>query len=189
MPGWMKWTVALLIGFGIVALGFRFAGWLLTGFFVLNCMVLIIVVLLAKRQSRRPRRRLRWRRQPDRLRPARRSQRIVQGHHLVRSNVHALRPGHGPAHRSRRRSGRLRPPKSFATRQARAQNTGAHARLKSPTDYSSPSHATTHNSAAASHSRARPQETLSGIRPCLMVKGECLNDRNVLGECLKSHTI
>lgn len=46
MPGWMKWTVALLIGFGIVALGFRFAGWLLTGFFVLNCMVLIIVVLL-----------------------------------------------------------------------------------------------------------------------------------------------
>lgn len=46
MPGWMKWTVALLIGFGIVTLGFRFAGWLLTGFFVLNCMVLIIVVLL-----------------------------------------------------------------------------------------------------------------------------------------------
>ncbi len=46
MPGWMKWVVALLIGFGIIVLGFRFAGWLLTSFFVLNCLVLIIVVLL-----------------------------------------------------------------------------------------------------------------------------------------------
>jgi preprotein translocase subunit SecG len=46
MPGWMKWLVALLIGFGIIVLGFRFAGWLLTSFFVLNCLVLIIVVLL-----------------------------------------------------------------------------------------------------------------------------------------------
>jgi preprotein translocase subunit SecG len=46
MPGWMKWAVALLIGFGIVTVGFRFAGWLLTGFFILNCLVLIIVVLL-----------------------------------------------------------------------------------------------------------------------------------------------
>ena len=46
MPGWMKWTVALLVGVGIIVLGFRFAGWLLTGFFVLNCLVLIIVVLL-----------------------------------------------------------------------------------------------------------------------------------------------
>jgi preprotein translocase subunit SecG len=42
----MKWLVALLIGFGIIVLGFRFAGWLLTSFFVLNCLVLIIVVLL-----------------------------------------------------------------------------------------------------------------------------------------------
>jgi preprotein translocase subunit SecG len=42
----MKWTIALLIGFGIIALGFRYAGWLLTSFFVLNCLVLIIVVLL-----------------------------------------------------------------------------------------------------------------------------------------------
>jgi preprotein translocase subunit SecG len=46
MPAWMKWTVALLIGIGIIALGFRYAGWLLTGFFVINCMVLIVVVLL-----------------------------------------------------------------------------------------------------------------------------------------------
>ncbi len=42
----MKWAFALLIGFGVVVLGFRFAGWLLTTFFILNCLVLIIVVLL-----------------------------------------------------------------------------------------------------------------------------------------------
>src|SRR2546430_12498516 len=42
----MKWAFALLVGFGIIALGFRFAGWLLSSFFVLNCLVLIIVVLL-----------------------------------------------------------------------------------------------------------------------------------------------
>src|SRR5499433_1186069 len=46
MPGWMKWTIALLVGFGIILIGFRFAGWLLTAFFVMNCLVLIIVVLL-----------------------------------------------------------------------------------------------------------------------------------------------
>ena len=41
-----QWAIALLIGVAIVLLGFRFAGWLLTAFFVLNCLVLIIVVLL-----------------------------------------------------------------------------------------------------------------------------------------------
>src|SRR5712692_4029238 len=46
MPIWMKWTVALLIGAGVVVLGFRFASWLLTSFFLLNCLVLLIVVLL-----------------------------------------------------------------------------------------------------------------------------------------------
>jgi preprotein translocase subunit SecG len=46
MPAWMKWTVALLVGFGIIVIGFKYAGWLLSGFFVINCMVLIIVVLL-----------------------------------------------------------------------------------------------------------------------------------------------
>ena len=46
MPGWMKWVIALLVGFGIIVVGFRWAGWLLTTFFVLNCLVLIIVVLL-----------------------------------------------------------------------------------------------------------------------------------------------
>jgi len=46
MPGWMKWGISLLIGLAIIALGFRYAGWLLKAFFVMNCLVLIIVVLL-----------------------------------------------------------------------------------------------------------------------------------------------
>ncbi len=46
MPGWMKWTIALAIGIAIIVVGFRWAGWLLTSFFVLNCLVLMIVVLL-----------------------------------------------------------------------------------------------------------------------------------------------
>src|SRR3984893_12393790 len=48
MPGWMKWTIALLIGFFIIYIGFHFSwgGYVLTPFFVLNCLVLIIVVLL-----------------------------------------------------------------------------------------------------------------------------------------------
>src|SRR5947209_13360269 len=49
MPSWMKWAVALAIGFAIIGIGFRLSWggtWLLTTFFVLNCLVLIIVVLL-----------------------------------------------------------------------------------------------------------------------------------------------
>lgn len=46
MPGWVKWGISLLIGFAIIAIGFRYAGWLLKTFFVMNCLVLIIVVLL-----------------------------------------------------------------------------------------------------------------------------------------------
>src|SRR6266705_1714765 len=42
----MKWALALLVGFAVMVLGFRFAAWLLKSFFVLNCLVLIIVVLL-----------------------------------------------------------------------------------------------------------------------------------------------
>ena len=42
----MQWVLALLIGLGIAVVGFRYAGWLLKTFFVLNCLVLIIVVLL-----------------------------------------------------------------------------------------------------------------------------------------------
>ena len=48
MPGWMKWTIALLIGFAIIYIGFHFSwgGYVLTTFFVFNCLVLIIMVLL-----------------------------------------------------------------------------------------------------------------------------------------------
>ncbi len=48
MPAWLKWTIALLIGFGIIYAGYHFpwGGWILKPFFVLNCLVLIIVVLL-----------------------------------------------------------------------------------------------------------------------------------------------
>src|SRR6266852_6348675 len=42
----VQWAMALLIGVGVVVLGFRFAAWLLTGFFIINCLVLVIVVLL-----------------------------------------------------------------------------------------------------------------------------------------------
>jgi preprotein translocase subunit SecG len=42
----MKWTIAILIGLAIIVVGFRWAGALLTAFFVMNCLVLIIVVLL-----------------------------------------------------------------------------------------------------------------------------------------------
>jgi preprotein translocase subunit SecG len=46
MSSWMKWTIAILIGLAIIVIGFRWAGPLLTIFFVMNCLVLIIVVLL-----------------------------------------------------------------------------------------------------------------------------------------------
>src|SRR5438094_1245886 len=49
MPGWMKWAIALAIGAGIIAVGFRLSWggtWILKPFFILNCLVLVIVVLL-----------------------------------------------------------------------------------------------------------------------------------------------
>ena len=51
MPGWMKWTISLALGFGFIALGWRLAdsrwwSWLLPTFFVINCLFLIVVVLL-----------------------------------------------------------------------------------------------------------------------------------------------
>jgi preprotein translocase subunit SecG len=42
----MKWTFAIIVGLAIIVVGFRWAGWLLTSFFVMNCLVLMIVVLL-----------------------------------------------------------------------------------------------------------------------------------------------
>src|SRR6266516_6643880 len=49
MPSWMKWAVALAIGFAIIGIGFRLSWggtWILKPFFILNCFVLIVVVLL-----------------------------------------------------------------------------------------------------------------------------------------------
>jgi preprotein translocase subunit SecG len=47
----MKWAIALLIGAGIITAGWRLADsrwffWVLPAFFVANCLVLIVVVLL-----------------------------------------------------------------------------------------------------------------------------------------------
>ena len=49
MPSWMKWAIAIAIGAGIILLGFRLpwgGTWILKPFFILNCLVLVIVVLL-----------------------------------------------------------------------------------------------------------------------------------------------
>jgi preprotein translocase subunit SecG len=46
MPAWMKWVISLIVGFALIVVGFKWAGWLLTTFFVMNCFVLIVVVLL-----------------------------------------------------------------------------------------------------------------------------------------------
>jgi preprotein translocase subunit SecG len=45
MPSFLKWTISFLVGAGIVLLGWRIPV-LLNAFFVLLCLVLIIVVLL-----------------------------------------------------------------------------------------------------------------------------------------------
>jgi preprotein translocase subunit SecG len=47
----MKWALALLIGMGIIVVGWKVADsrwlfWILPAFFVANCLVLIVVVLL-----------------------------------------------------------------------------------------------------------------------------------------------
>jgi preprotein translocase subunit SecG len=46
MPSGLKWAISLIVGFGIIIVGFKWWSPLLTTFFVLNCLVLIIVVLL-----------------------------------------------------------------------------------------------------------------------------------------------
>ena len=46
MPSAVKWAIALLLGIAVIVVGWKWAGWLLTSFFVMNCFVLIIVVLL-----------------------------------------------------------------------------------------------------------------------------------------------
>jgi preprotein translocase subunit SecG len=42
----MKWAIALLLGFALIAVGWRWAPSVLYAFFIVNCFVLIIVVLL-----------------------------------------------------------------------------------------------------------------------------------------------
>ena len=121
MPGWMKWVVALLVGVGIIVLGFRFAGWLLSGFFVLNCLVLIIVVLLQSGKAADLAGAFGGAGSQTAFGPRGAANVAVQGHHLVRGNVHALRHGPGPPNRSRRSPRRLRAAKSFATSQARSR--------------------------------------------------------------------
>ena len=50
MSVWMKWAIALALGFGFIVLGWRLSNswlsFLLPTFFVVNCLFLIIVVLL-----------------------------------------------------------------------------------------------------------------------------------------------
>jgi preprotein translocase subunit SecG len=51
MPRWMKWAIAVAIGVALIVFGWRMSdsrwfGWVLPAFFVINCFVLIIVVLL-----------------------------------------------------------------------------------------------------------------------------------------------
>lgn len=51
MPGWMKWTVSMLIGIGVIVIGWKLSDtrwfwWVLPAFFVINCVFLIVVVLL-----------------------------------------------------------------------------------------------------------------------------------------------
>src|ERR1700686_1180934 len=50
MQVWLKWAVALALGFGFIVLGWRLSNswlsFLLPTFFVVNCLFLIIVVLL-----------------------------------------------------------------------------------------------------------------------------------------------
>ncbi len=46
MPSQMKWAIALLVGFSVIVVGWKWAPVVLNIFFVINCFVLIIVVLL-----------------------------------------------------------------------------------------------------------------------------------------------
>ncbi len=46
MPSQMKWAISLLVGLGLIVVGWKWAPVVLNIFFVANCFVLIIVVLL-----------------------------------------------------------------------------------------------------------------------------------------------
>ena len=127
MPAWMKWTVALLVGFAIIVVGFRWAPWLLTTFFVMNCLVLIIVVLLQSGKAADLAGCLRRCRQPDGIWPARSCQRAIAGHHLVRGDVHGMRASPGCARGPWRGIRRFDPPEILQARagEVRTSNSGA----------------------------------------------------------------
>jgi len=90
--------IALLIGVGVIVLGFRFAAWLLTGFFILNCLVLIIVVLLRAQgaETSLARSAAQAARRPSGPRGA--ANVLVESHDVVRSMFIAVRDGLGAAH-------------------------------------------------------------------------------------------
>ena len=98
MPSWMKWTIALLIGFAIIVIGFRWFGWLLTSFFVMNCLVLMIVVLLQSGKAADLAGAFGGAGSQTAFGPSRRRVGSFSGHNLVRRYVHGLRFRHGVAH-------------------------------------------------------------------------------------------
>src|ERR1043166_215946 len=104
MQSWTKWAIALLVGFAIIVLGFRFAPWVLSTFFVFNCLVLIVVVLL---QSGKAGWRIGGGGKPDGIRSSRSGIRSFAGHYVVRGHVYGVRDGFGVAVRSLGRAGQF----------------------------------------------------------------------------------
>lgn len=45
MPGWMKWTIAILFALGLIWIGWRFLAFLVT-IHIIVCFVLIVVIML-----------------------------------------------------------------------------------------------------------------------------------------------
>ena len=124
MPGWMKWVIALLVGFGIIVVGFRWAGWLLTTFFVLNCLVLIIVVLLQSGKAADLAGAFGGAGSQTAFGPRGAASVLSASDHVVRHHVHGVRVGNGGARRSRRskRRGRRRGIDPAAIREASAKD-------------------------------------------------------------------
>jgi len=112
MPGWMKWGISLLVGFGIIVLGWRLGDnrwlhWLLPAFFVMNCLVLIIVVLLQSGKGGGFGGRIRRSGQPDGIRAARCGDNSFASDNVVRDYVHGLRDGAGFARGPHSEHGRI----------------------------------------------------------------------------------
>ncbi len=86
-----------MLGFAIIIVGFRWAPWLLTAFFILNCLVLIIVVLLQSGKAADLAGAFGGRRQPNCIWTTRGRVCAFAGDHVVRGDVHDLRNGVGGA--------------------------------------------------------------------------------------------